>query len=118
MSAPVLSLLSVVQAFDPTPSNAPKAPNADLVTPGVWGFVITLMIGVVTILLIIDMMRRVRRTRYRAEINAKLDAEEAERAAAQNAALPASSRGANGGAAPRAIDEAVGRGDDAARDDL
>jgi hypothetical protein len=32
---------------------------------------------VVTILLIWDMMRRVRRTRYRAEVNAKLDAEEA-----------------------------------------
>jgi hypothetical protein len=62
-----------------TPSPAPKTPNADLVTPGVWGFVITLGIAVATILLIWDMMRRVRRTRYRAEVNAKLDAEEAQR---------------------------------------
>jgi hypothetical protein len=61
-----------------TPSPSPKTPNADLITPGVWGFVITFMIGVVTILLIWDMMRRVRRTRYRAEVNAKLDAEEAQ----------------------------------------
>jgi hypothetical protein len=61
-----------------TPSPSPKTPNADLITPGVWGFVITFMIGVVTILLIWDMMRRVRRTRYRAEVNARLDAEEAQ----------------------------------------
>nr|WP_240977548.1 hypothetical protein [Planctomonas sp. JC2975] len=60
-----------------TPSPAPTTPNADLVTPGVWGFVITLGVGLATILLIWDMMRRVRRTRYRAEVNAKLDAEEA-----------------------------------------
>lgn len=62
-----------------TPSPTPSTPNADLVTPGVWGFVITLMIAVVTIVLIWDMMRRVRRTRYRAEVNARLDAEEAQR---------------------------------------
>jgi hypothetical protein len=32
----------------------------------------------VTVLLIIDMTRRVRRTRYRAEVSAKLDAEQAQ----------------------------------------
>lgn len=61
-----------------TPSPSPKVPNADSVTPGVWGFTITLLIGVAVILLIMDMMRRVRRVRYRAEVNAKLDAEQAE----------------------------------------
>ena len=71
----MLSLL-VLAAATPTPS--PKVPNADSVTPGVWGFVITLLIAVVVILLIMDMMRRVRRVRYRAEVNAKLDAEQAE----------------------------------------
>lgn len=55
----------------------PKVPNADSVTPGVWGFVITFMIAVVTVLLILDMTRRIRRTRYRAEIAEKLDAEHA-----------------------------------------
>lgn len=63
---------------------APKVPDADSVTPGVWGFVITFMVAAVTVLLIIDMTRRIRRTRYRAEIAQKLDAEqlEAEQAAA------------------------------------
>ena len=65
--------LYVLAASTPTP----KVPNADLVTPGVWGFIITLLVGVATILLIMDMMRRVRRVRYRAEVNAKLDAEQA-----------------------------------------
>ncbi|WP_022900564.1 hypothetical protein [Humibacter albus] len=72
-------LTPLLLAATSTPS--PKAPNADLVTPGVWGFVITLAVAVATILLIWDMMRRVRRTRYRAEVNAKLDAEEARREA-------------------------------------
>lgn len=72
-------LATVLLAVTPSPTPSPKIPNADLVTPGVWGFVITLMIALVTILLIWDMMRRVRRARYRAEVNAKLDAEEAQR---------------------------------------
>jgi hypothetical protein len=56
---------------------APKVPDADSVTPGVWGFVITFMVAAVTVLLVIDMTRRIRRTRYRAEIAQKLDAEQA-----------------------------------------
>lgn len=72
-------LATLLLAATPSPTPTPKIPNADLVTPGVWGFVITLLIAVATILLIWDMMRRVRRARYRAEVNAKLDAEEAQR---------------------------------------
>ena len=50
-------------------------PNS--VTPGVVGFLVTLFVAVVVLLLIADMVRRVRRVRYRAEINEKLDAEAA-----------------------------------------
>jgi hypothetical protein len=60
-----------------TPSPAPKTPNANLVTPGAIGFAITFGVAVVTVFLIIDMTRRVRRTAYRAEIAEKLDAEQA-----------------------------------------
>ena len=49
-------------------------PNS--VTPGVVGFVVTLLVAVLVLLLIADMVRRVRRVRYRAEINEKLDAED------------------------------------------
>lgn len=50
-------------------------PNA--VTPGVIGFGATFLVAVGSLLLIMDMVRRVRRVRYREEIAAKLDAEEA-----------------------------------------
>jgi membrane protein YdbS with pleckstrin-like domain len=55
-------------------------PNS--VTPGVVGFLATLLVAAVVLLLIADMVRRVRRVRYRAEINEKLDAEESTKPAA------------------------------------
>ena len=72
-------LMHTLVASAATPSPKPTTPPADQVTPGVWGFVIIFAIGVVTILLVWDMMRRVRRARYRSEVNARLDAEEAQR---------------------------------------
>lgn len=51
--------------------------NPVMVTPGVIGFVATFGVGIASLLLILDMVRRVRRVRYREEIAAKLDAEEA-----------------------------------------
>ena len=49
-----------------------------LVTPGVVGFVVTFMVAIGALLLILDMVKRVRRVRYRAEIAEKLDREEQE----------------------------------------
>ncbi|WP_348788259.1 hypothetical protein [Leifsonia sp. NPDC080035] len=61
-----------------TPSPTPTGgPNADDVTPGIVGFVVTFLLAVVVVLLVIDMVRRIRRVRYRAEIAEKLDAEQA-----------------------------------------
>ncbi|MDP9028107.1 MAG: hypothetical protein M3N46_11270 [Actinomycetota bacterium] len=61
---------------DATPSPVPTSNVADdLVTPGVWGFVITAFIMIAVILLIIDMVRRLRRLNYRAEIRQRLDDE-------------------------------------------
>ena len=51
--------------------------DPNIVTPGVVGFVATILVAVVTILLVWDMVRRIRRQRYQAEIEAKLDAEQA-----------------------------------------
>jgi hypothetical protein len=48
-------------------------PNS--VTPGVIGFLVTLFVGLSVFVIIADMTRRVRRVRYRAEINDKLDRE-------------------------------------------
>ncbi|MEX1077776.1 MAG: hypothetical protein WED09_01535 [Homoserinimonas sp.] len=50
-------------------------PNS--VTPGVIGFVATFLVIIVVVLLVTDMVRRIRRTQYRAEVNQRLDAEAA-----------------------------------------
>lgn len=75
------------QLITATPSPVPSPNvNEDLVTPGVWGFVITAIVMVVVILLIIDMVRRMRRLNYRAEIRKRLEDE----AAAASATAPKS----------------------------
>lgn len=61
-------------AATPTPSPT-SGPSDDSVTPGVVGFTVTFLIAVAAVLLILDMTRRIRRVRYRAEIAQKLDAE-------------------------------------------
>lgn len=46
-------------------------PNS--VTPGVIGFLVTFGLMLVVVLLVVDMVRRVRRVRYRNEISDRLD---------------------------------------------
>ncbi len=52
---------------------APTIPPADHVTPGIIGFVATFLVAAVTVVLVFDMVRRVRRVRYTAEIRARLE---------------------------------------------
>ncbi|MDI6944071.1 hypothetical protein QMO46_11255 [Microbacterium barkeri] len=85
-----------------TPSPQPTV-DPDLVTPGPLGFATIVVLVIAVFLLVFDMLRRVRRARYREEANAVLDAEEA--AAAQGAA-------AQEGADPRGTGTAPdGRGE-------
>ena len=53
---------------------ASTVPDVD-VTPGVWGFVAIAFVAVATVLIIVDMTRRVRRTRYRGEVRERIQAE-------------------------------------------
>ncbi len=64
----------------PTPSPVIE-PDPELVTPGFLGFAIVAILVVAVVLLVWDMQRRIRRTRYRAEIDAELDAEQQANAA-------------------------------------
>lgn len=66
--------LSVV-GLAATPSPAPVEPPDELVTPGFTGFAIMVVLVVAVIVLVWDMQRRIRRTRYRQEIDERLDAE-------------------------------------------
>ena len=70
----LLLALATTPAPAPTPSLRPGL-SQDQVTPGLLGFLLTAFIVVLTALLIVDMVRRIRRVRYRAQV-------EEERAAA------------------------------------
>lgn len=74
----LLLALATTPAPAPTPSLRPGL-SQDQVTPGLLGFLLTAFIVVLTALLIVDMVRRIRRVRYRAQV-------EEERAAAEAAA--------------------------------
>lgn len=59
-----------------TPTPEPTV-DPELVTPGPMGFAVVVLLVLAVVLLGLDMLRRVRRARYRAEANEALDAEEA-----------------------------------------
>jgi hypothetical protein len=66
-----------VFAATATPAPVPAFDgDVNLVTPGVIGFAVTFLIAAATVALVVDMTRRVRRVRYREQVNAELDAEQ------------------------------------------
>jgi hypothetical protein len=73
---------AIVQAATGTPD--PNF-NENSVTPGWVGFAITFLVAAAVVLLCIDLVRRIRRVRYRGEIREQLEAErrEAESASAR-----------------------------------
>lgn len=89
------AVLASVVAEDTT------TPDPDTVTPGIVGFIVTFMVMAVTLLLVIDMVRRVRRVNYRAQVQEELQAELAER----DAAAAASGTPVKPGSAPATGDE-------------
>jgi hypothetical protein len=69
-----LIALATTPSPTPTPSLRPGL-SEDQVTPGTWGFVLTAFIVVLTTFLIVDMVRRIRRVRYRAQVEEGLAGE-------------------------------------------
>ena len=67
-------LLSALLAATPTPSPTVD-PAETWYSPGTIGFIMTFFVTAGAIALIFDMVRRIRRVRYRAEIAEKLAAE-------------------------------------------
>ncbi len=66
------TVLHTLGAATPTP---PPEFDPNSVTPTWVGFAITFLVAVAAVLLIMDMVRRVRRVRYRGEIREQLEAE-------------------------------------------
>lgn len=72
------NLLIALSQTPPSPEGTLRPGlSEDQITPGTWGFLLTAFVVVLTILLIVDMVRRLRRVRYRAQVE---EAREAERA--------------------------------------
>jgi hypothetical protein len=89
----VTALIQVLDAAStPTPFPAYTG-NTNLITPGVVGFLITFGVALVTVFLLIDMTRRIRRSRYREEVRLQIEAEQAEAAAAEATAARKGNRG-------------------------
>ena len=85
----LLTALATSPSPAPSPSLRPGL-DQDQVTPGLLGFLLTAFIVVLTALLIVDMVRRIRRVRYRAQV-------EEERAGAdESAQFEAAQHGAGG----------------------
>lgn len=85
--------VALIWLADPTPTPTPEvAPPDDLVTPGVWGFIITFGVALITVFLLIDMTRRMRRLRYRAAVREQLLAEQIDADAADGPDGPAGPR--------------------------
>ena len=77
MHAASALIWAAVTTPDPMPSPSWTAPPPELVTPGPAGFIVIALLAVALVFLAADMLRRVRRARYRDEANATLDAEQA-----------------------------------------
>ncbi len=66
---------ALAYAADFTTPSPVQTVDPALVTPGPAGFVVIALLAVAVVALVIDMMRRIRRGRVRADINEVLDAE-------------------------------------------
>lgn len=88
------NLLMSLLAATPVPSETADPANT-WYSPGTIGFVMTFIVVVAALALMFDMVRRVRRVRYRAEIQAKLDAEAGESSLASQGTKPAAAKPAS-----------------------
>ncbi len=69
------ALLALALEADTPPTPPAFEGDPNLVTPGVVGFIVTFGIALITVLLVIDMVRRIRRVRYRAAVQDEIAAE-------------------------------------------
>ena len=102
-------------ATTPTPLPTPtlrEGISEDQVTPGLLGFIMTAFFVVATALLIVDMVRRIRRVRYRAQVEedriAAAAAADVEAAGAADAAPGEPKRGPVQGTADGGTDTVQG----------
>lgn len=93
--------LSVLLAATPSPTPSVD-PSETFYSPGTIGFIATFLVAAGAIVIIFDMVRRIRRVRYRSDIAIKLEAEALEATAKPEASKPAASQAATPAAKPAA----------------
>ncbi|MFJ5697883.1 hypothetical protein [Arthrobacter sp. NPDC093139] len=110
-------LIALASSPAPSPSLRPGL-SEDQVTPGLLGFLLTAFIVVLTALLIVDMVRRIRRVRYRAQVEEErmAAAEAADVAHDDNADIAANADDADNADVAGKTDNA-GKSDNAGRTD-
>jgi heme exporter protein D len=90
-------LLALAATPEPTPSGTLRPGlSEDQISPGIWGFLATAFVVVITILLIVDMVRRLRRVRYRTEVAEEQQRQAREAGATEVGAPEVDSSGAEG----------------------
>ena len=109
--------VALAQTPQPSPEGTLRPGlSEDMITPGTWGFIATAFVVILTMLLIVDMVRRLRRMRYRVQVEEARaeEAREGEPGDGQASEAPASDAPAHDapGTAPGAVDgtEAHGHG--------
>jgi hypothetical protein len=70
---PLIQILAAVAAGAGEPTLRPGL-DADQVSPGPWGFFFTFALAAVVVVLIWDMTRRIRRVRYRSQLEENVNA--------------------------------------------
>lgn len=81
----MIGILTGTNTPMPTPT---MTVDPNLVTPGPAGFIAIAVLAIIVVLLVWDLLRRIRRVRYRAEVSEALDAEMAENNAAEGRDTP------------------------------
>lgn len=72
--------LALSATADPTPAGTLRPGlTEDQISPGIWGFLATAFVVVLSIFLIVDMVRRLRRVRYRTQVEEDVERENDER---------------------------------------
>ncbi|MDQ0634893.1 hypothetical protein QFZ40_002802 [Arthrobacter pascens] len=102
-------LLSLATTPSPLPTPALRdGMSEDQITPGLWGFIMTAFFVLATTLLIVDMVRRIRRVRYRAQVEEERMAAAAADTEAEDAAGSAQDYGQTYGQAEPSRHESNG----------
>lgn len=75
----IVSMLNLIAAYDEQTDDLQAVVDDSVISPGMAAFIAILLLAGISFLLLVSMMRRLRRVRYREEVRAEIAKELAER---------------------------------------